>query len=659
VRRWTVTRLVRLWVCRTTVVIAACLAVGLLVFPAGAASAHPTLLVTTPEADGAVTDPPSSIVLVFSERVRAGVGAVQVRDGADRSMPVSGVAAGRGGRGLVATLAARLQPGAYTVRWRVRGADGDLMEGLFRFAVGAAAADPRRTDTSGNTSWPAAALRWLLFAGWAAALGGLAGQRWTGQARDAVPELPPVRSLVPAGVAVALAASVGLGALLVADHRTVGAGVAVLLGDRAGQVIVVEAIGFAVAALLLAARLRSAAAVSLLVVAAAEGIRGHANAAQQGWGALLTGVHLAAVAVWVGALVHVVGAAAAWRAQPRALWWLFSQYARVALWLFLGVVATGTVTGLLLVAPSTIAASQYGRVLLIKLGLVSVVAGLALAARLRLRHGHARVGGALGPARVESLVLVAVLAVTGVLVSTVPPGIEPADQPAAPAPVGPVVPLGALAGQIGVGVSASRGTVVVRLNTPQVGDYYERAAAQRYALSGRLVPAGGKPREVRLRGCGDGCFTGAAAWADGDNVLTLRASARGWRGGTVSLLVPWPSRPAAALLTRAVAVMRRQGTLGVYESVTSDASAPLPDPVPLRLEAGAFLASEPYSAGIAPLAVTLTEGPTGPRLALGFPAQRIYVQLLLDRQGRIQEETLTDAKHLIRRRFVYQDTKPG
>jgi len=41
------------------------------------------------------------------------------------------------------------------------------------------------------------------------------------------------------------------------------------------------------------------------------------------------------------------------------------------------------------------------------------------------------------------------------------------------------------------------------------------------------------------------------------------------------------------------------------------------------------------------------------RLALGFPAERTYVHLLLDR---IQEETLTDAKHLIHRRFLYLGT---
>jgi len=650
---------VGLWRAVVVVLAAACL--SLVLIPAEPASAHPTLLFTTPGADAAVTQSPSSVVLVFNEPVSVGVGAVDVRDRANRWVPARSVTTGRGGRAVVATLARTLPTGAYAVRWRVTGADGDLVEDTFRFAVGAAIAGPGRAGPDAAPSWPAAALRWVLFAGLALALGALVGQRWTAQARAAVPELAAVRSWIPAGLAAGFAATVGLGVLFLAEQRAgLVTAAGALVGDRAGQVLVVEAVAFAVAGLLLAARQRWAAVLALLGVAAAEGLRGHANVAQPGAGAVLTGVHLAAAAVWVGALLHVGRAALAWRSQPRAVWWLFSQYARAALWLVLTVVATGTLTGLLLVAPSAITTSPYGRILLLKLGLVAAAVALALTARLRLRRGHARVAGVATAARVESLVLVVVLAVTGVLVSTPPPGDRRAGElAAAPAPAGPVLPLGALAGQIGIGVSASSGQLVVRLTTPQVGDYYEPVTRQTYALSGRVVPAGGSAGGVRFRGCGDGCFTGAAAWRAGDNLLTLRASARGWRGGSVSLLVPWPPRPGAELLARAVAAMRRSDTLTVYEAVTSDASAPLPDPVPLQLSAATFLAGEPYSSGAAPLAVALSTGPGAPRLALGFPAERIYVQLVLDREGRIQEETLTDAKHLIHRRFLYPQKKPG
>lgn len=651
-----VARSVAMGLRRAVVVVLAGLCLVLL--PAEPASAHPTLLFTTPGADGAVTESPSAVVLVFNEPVSVGSGAIDVRDRANQPVPVRSVMTGRGGRAVVATLAGTLPTGVYAVRWQVTGADGDLVEDSFRFAVGATVTGPDRAgQTDAGPSWLAAALRWVLFAAMAMALGGMVGQRWTAQARAALPELAAVRSWVPAALTAGLAATAGLGVLFVVEQRTALVTAAgALLGDRAGQVLVVEAVAFAVAGLLLAARQGGAAVMPLLAVAAAEGLRGHANVAQPGVGAVLTGVHLASAAVWAGAVLHVGRAALAWRSRPRAAWWLFSQYARAALWLVLTVVATGTLTALLLVAPSELATTGYGRILLVKLSLVAAAVAVALAARLRLRRGHARVAGVAATARIESVVLVVVLAVTGALVSTPPPGDRPAGEvAAAPAPVGPVLPLGTLAGQIGVGVAASSGQLVVRLATPQVGDYYEPTKRQTYALSGRVVPADRPAHQVRLRGCGDGCFTGTAPWRTGDNLLTLRASAPGWRGDTISLLVPWPPRPGADLLARAVAAMRRSGTITVYEAVTSDTSAPLPDPVPLQLSAATFLASEPHNSGVAPIAVALPADPAAPRLALGFPAERIYVHLVLDQQGRVQEETLTDAKHLIHRRFLYPE----
>jgi copper transport protein len=43
------------------------------------------------------------------------------------------------------------------------------------------------------------------------------------------------------------------------------------------------------------------------------------------------------------------------------------------------------------------------------------------------------------------------------------------------------------------------------------------------------------------------------------------------------------------------------------------------------------------------------------RLALGYPAASINVELTLDDRGRIAQENLTDAKHLVTRRIVYAE----
>src|SRR6266545_1150879 len=100
---------------------------------------------------------------------------------------------------------------------------------------------------------------------------------------------------------------------------------------------------------------------------------------------------------------------------------------------------------------------------------------------------------------VEVGVLAAILAVTAALVST--PPARNAPQPFAPPPAGVVLPLGTLAGQVGVAVAASDGQLVVRLSTPRVGDYYAPATAQPYRLGASLVSGGGAVRDIRVRGC--------------------------------------------------------------------------------------------------------------------------------------------------------------
>ena len=72
----------------------------------------------------------------------------------------------KGGRAITSRLSDAPSPGTYTVRWQVIGADGDLVEEDFRFAVGLALTDSGGGggDDSASTSWtenraPVAAVR--------------------------------------------------------------------------------------------------------------------------------------------------------------------------------------------------------------------------------------------------------------------------------------------------------------------------------------------------------------------------------------------------------------------------------------------------------------------------------------------------------------------
>ncbi|MCA1835339.1 MAG: copper resistance protein CopC, partial [Actinobacteria bacterium] len=511
---------------------------------ASAASAHPTLLFTDPAADTAVPTSPSVVTLVFNETVTVAAHAITVLDSDGRAVPMGATTTAQDGHVVTARPTGALPPGTYLVRWQATGSDGDLVDDEFRFAVGTTISGGGTASGGQSISWAAAVLRWGLFAGLALALGGVVGERLTSSARAEKPTLPSLRSWAVPGALAGLAAVVGLAALLVTDTAT-----ASTLGQsRPGQLLLVEAAGLAIALGLAATRRRAWAVLPLVAVAAAEGVRSHANITAPGWGALVTGVHLAAVAIWIGALAHVAHAAVAWRQEHAALRWVLLSYLRLAAWVFFLAVGTGTILALLLVPLSTLLTTTYGQVLLIKLGLVAVASGLALTARLTLPRRE-RLPRVRTLTRAESSALVGVLVLSAVLVSAPTAGNQP---PAAPPARGPVLPLGTMAGQVGVSTAASSGQLVVRLSTPRRGDYYAPPPRQDYTLSGQLSTGRQGSAPLAFRGCGQGCFVAAADWHDGNNVLTLRVEAPSWRGGTVSLLVPWPAQPGAEDLTRAV-----------------------------------------------------------------------------------------------------------
>lgn len=627
------------FVARVFAVITALAAAGV---GTGVAQAHPTLLFAEPAAQTAVAESPTVITLLFNEPVTVGDRAVVLLDDDGRPLPTGPVALERDGRFVTLQPDQLLEPGTYTVRWRVTGGDGDLVEQEFRFAVGVAvqAAAP---ETGSPPAWGTAILRWLLFTGLALAIGGVLARRFTQTARDELPTLPTLRSWLPAALMLALIGSAGL----VAQRVVEAGGIAAAWDGRAGVLLPIESAALMVA--LAAVRLGRWVLVPLAVVVAAEGIRSHAGTSDGAFGAALTGVHLAAICVWVGALVYTIRAVWAWRRVDGAVRWVLAHYVRLALWTYLAVVASGVISLLVVVPLSQLTSTTYGRVLLVKLGLVAVASAAALAARLYFRN-PSRLAATRPIMRVEAGTLVVVVAASAVLASTAPPVAAQAAPPP-PQPTGPVLPLGAMAGQVGISVAASDGLLVVRLSTPRHGDYYAREPDQEYRLSASLDDS-----RLQFTGCGTGCYFAATRWRTGDNVLTLRAEATGWHGGTAGLLVSWPPRAGKDDLADTVEATRAAGSVTVYETVTSDTSTPAPEPNRLELETDFFLSQEPYADGTAPLAVRVSPDGAPGRLALGYPAASIDVLLGIDDHGRISDETLTDPKHLVTRRFVYSDS---
>lgn len=637
----------RNWLARA--VAAAVVALSFLVAVAVPASAHATLLFATPAVDGTVPTSPPAISLLFDQPVSPTSATLRLQGPGASASTLGPARLRRGGNDVTAAVAKGLRPGVYTVSWQVIARDGDVMAGKFRFAIGTGqglAATGGQTFTAGF-GWTAV-FRWALFAAYAIALGALAGSRILRpvSARSGL-STPRPRALGAA--VVALAAAIGLAAVVA------GAGdplrgltqPGALLDSRPGLLALLEMTALALTALALRLSRRTLAGVLLTGVAVVEGVRAHPESAAPGWGALSLTVHLMAVAVWVGALVYVLRTALAWRHKPAAVGEAFRTYARLAAWTFALVIVTGTINALLVTPLDTVLTTTYGRLLLAKLALVGLVSAAALISRLRLRTlpDPGRL------ARAEAGILATVLAVTAVLTVVSPPAAADAPLPFPPPPSGPVLATGGRAGTIGIAATASNRQLVLHLTKPTVAGEPDA----KYQLTANHLPPGGKPRPLRLRGCGPGCYVASPNWVRGANTVTLEAQAPGWQGGKATLLIGWPIRPAPNLLPKIAAEMRDVPRFTLHEQVTSDTTRGPGRPQRLQLTGADFLDTEPYAKGIAPIAAMTSRTRDETTLALGYPGENVSILLTVDSADRIVRETLIAPYHLLQRTFVYPD----
>ncbi|MCX4521375.1 CopD family protein [Streptomyces anulatus] len=252
-------------------------------------------------------------------------------------------------------------------------------------------------------------LRTVLFAALALHLGELIAPQLVrpvrGRPRTAVRSWAVYASL--AGAAAAAGQIVRLAA--VSDL-----GITETYGTREGGLLLLIANGLVLAAFCAASRRPALALAPLALVIGAEALRAHPEAYSPEFGAALTVVHLTAASLWTGGLLYVLRTMWRWRDSPVAARALLGRYARLAIWLYVALAATGTASTLRRLPLDVVFTSAYGRTLLVKLALMAVVSVLAVAARRRmLRDADPSVAHRL--ARREQVVLGLVVVVSAIL----------------------------------------------------------------------------------------------------------------------------------------------------------------------------------------------------------------------------------------------------
>ena len=429
---------------RRLLVTVCCLLVAL-ALPAGAA-AHATLVRTSPGFGVRLERSPHVVRLRFDQSVQVLPNAVDVYTAKGRVMSGK-TRAGRDPR-VVETRVRRLGRGAYTVRWSAVSADGHVVSGVFTFGVRHRAPSATEAFGSGGPTTSEHVVRWLYFLALALLAGGLGFRLLV--LREPLPPAAERRFYRLVGLGAVGTIEVGIVAFLLRAEDALQLPFGKFLygdlspiagGTRFGTAFVAMTLGFAlVSAILFLAWLTEwkillwPAFLLSLGFASGLSLSGH-DAADRGssWlSQLADWTHLAAASLWVGGLVML--AYVVWPLAPELRRRAFLRFSRLATVLIVLILTAGVYLSVLrLPRLSDLWTAGYGRVLLVKLGLVSLALLWGAAHHFLVRPALER--GAPLFARLprslagESAVAMAILLAAAVLVDSKPPPGPPASTP--------------------------------------------------------------------------------------------------------------------------------------------------------------------------------------------------------------------------------------
>jgi copper transport protein len=420
--------------------VALLVALGAAAVPPLHASAHALRQSSVPDSGAELPQAPAGVTITFGEEPDARLSSIEVLSTGGQQYQQGPLQAVPGAPLQLRVALRPLPTGVYTVSWRTFShVDGHVAGGAFAFGV---RQDPNSVSIPASVGGPPGpsaadvAGRAVLFLGLVMLVGG------AGVASLVLPR--PARAVVlTLPVAWALAV-VGTATVIASQARNAGAGVGDLLSTSIGRTLVERSVPLAIAGAALPLCLRGGDARRRAGVAVAgaggalamlaEVLNSHAAAGSQvAVNSAMQWVHIAAGALWLGGLfalllgIHGLTGEARGRAVRR-----FSTLAGVAL---VAVAATGTVRAVVEIgAWNRLWGTTFGMLVLIKVGLLLLLAGLGAVNRFRNVPVAARV--ARGLHRVgsgEVMVAVAALLVAAGLVNEAPPASE-AARAAAQAP---------------------------------------------------------------------------------------------------------------------------------------------------------------------------------------------------------------------------------
>lgn len=379
---------------------------GALLAAAAPAGSHAALTNSDPKQGAVVAKAPEQVTLTFSEKVAMSDGAVRVLDPEGKRADTNKTS-DLGSHTYAVKLRAGLPKGTFTVAYQVVSADSHPIAGAFTFSIGAPSdtkvALPDQNVGGGVVGGLYDTTRYLSYAGFVLVVGGAAfvlGCWPRGAGTRAVQRLVTTGWLVLTAATLAMlflrAPYTGSGKLADAfDMAKLGD----VLQSKTGAALVSRLLLLAAAALFIAVLfgaydkredpkekkdltfgLAVGGTVVAVGLAATWAMAEHASAGiQAGIAMPVDVVHLLAVAAWLGGLAALL--VSLYRA-PSIEAAAVRRFSRVAFCSVLALVATGLYQTWRQVGSwSALTGTSYGRLLLVKVGLVVVLVGVASVSR--------------------------------------------------------------------------------------------------------------------------------------------------------------------------------------------------------------------------------------------------------------------------------------
>ncbi|WP_258596527.1 copper resistance CopC/CopD family protein [Mesorhizobium sp. AR07] len=348
------------------------------------AFAHAALIRTDPADGGVLTQGPAQFSLTFSEPVSPLVLTLVKPDGT----PVPLTSFRLSDQTVEIDNPQTLKSGTHVLSWRVISADGHPVGGSLLFSIGAPSEPPAVPEA---VDWPQRSAIWigkvLLYIGLFLGVGGAFALAWLARGEQAG------RRFVIASILCGLIAaplSLGLQGLDALEAPLSHLAQPVIwrtgLDTSFGWTVLVALIALGLGLLSLAgprAVAKPFALAGLVGVGIALAASGHASAAEPQWlTRAMVFLHGAGIALWAGALMPL---GLVLKGQSAEAAPILRRFSRMILPVVIVLVAAGVVLAIIQVqTPAALVSTSYGKLLLIKLGLLVFLFTLAAVNRWKL-----------------------------------------------------------------------------------------------------------------------------------------------------------------------------------------------------------------------------------------------------------------------------------